>query len=84
MLELFDTAFACRKRRGATTTRRQIEQQRDRYLAKAGELRDDADHRCCVRRSIQCQERYRKLEDAAQAYEDYASEVYATSSGDGA
>ena len=42
MLELFNTAFACQKGREATTTQRQAEQQRDRYLAKADELRTDA------------------------------------------
>ena len=42
MLELFDTAVMCRKLPGATTTRRQAELGRDRWLAKAGELRDDA------------------------------------------
>ena len=42
MLELFNTALACRKAWTATTTRREIEQQRDRYLAKADELEDDA------------------------------------------
>ena len=42
LLELFDTAVMCRKLPGATTTRRQAELGRDRWLAKAGELRDDA------------------------------------------
>ena len=59
--------------------------QRDRYLAKADELRDDARMMLCSRRrSVRVMERYRKLEDAAQAYEDYASEVYAASFADGA
>jgi hypothetical protein len=42
MLELFKAAFACQKLRGATTTRRQAEQRRNCYLAKADELRNDA------------------------------------------
>ena len=42
MLDLFIVAFRCQqKRHGETTTRSAIEQQRDRYLAKAKELRAD-------------------------------------------
>ena len=60
LLELFDTALACRKLPGATTTRRQAELGRDRWLAKAGELRDDA--ASSWRRPARwCLERYRKL-----------------------
>ena len=42
MLELFETAVMCRKQRGATTTRRAGRAARDHWLARAGELRDDA------------------------------------------
>ena len=54
MLELFDTALMCRKQPGATTTRRQAELGRDRCLAKAGELRDDAsiDHGVVAARCV--------------------------------
>ena len=45
--------------------------QRDRYLAKADELRDDAIAISVASSPLdQCLERYQKLEDAAQAYED--------------
>jgi hypothetical protein len=46
MLDLFNMAFRCQqKRHGETTTRGAIEQQRDRYLAKAKQLRADG-RRC--------------------------------------
>jgi hypothetical protein len=82
MLELFDTALACRKLPGATTTRRQAELGRDRWLAKAVELRDDAGIILALSPLDACLERCRKLADAAQAYEDYAREVYAASFGE--
>lgn len=72
MLELFITAFACRQRPRATTTRREIEQQRNHYLAKANELRADA--RIMPDFDMN---RPLALETAAQAYEDYAREVCA-------
>ena len=78
MLELFNTAFACRKGWGATTTRREIEQQRDRFLAKADELRTDA-WMMLVQPSYS-KDRFQKLADAARVYEDHARELYATSS----
>jgi hypothetical protein len=81
ILELFNTALACRKLPGATTTRRQAELGRDRWLAKAGELRDDARILLASSPLEACLERYRKLEDAARACEDYAREVYAASFG---
>jgi hypothetical protein len=83
MLELFDTALACRKLPGATTTRRQAELGRDRWLTKAGELRDDA--RIILTSSPAFDNAaytHRKLADAAKACEDYAREVYAASFGE--
>ena len=82
MLELFDTAVMCRKLPGATTTRRQAELGRDRWLAKAGELRDDARIIMASSPLDTCLQRYRKLEDAAQVCEDYARELYAASFGE--
>jgi hypothetical protein len=79
MLELFNVAFACRKRREATTTRREIEQQRDYYMVKADELRTDA--WILLGQPSYNKERCEKLYAAAQVYEDYARELYATSSG---
>jgi hypothetical protein len=83
MLDLFNMAFRCQqKRHGETTTRGAIEQQRDRYLAKAKQLRadgrmmlehDSGDWTSGMKRSL-------AVEVAAQALEDYAREAYATSS----
>jgi hypothetical protein len=83
MLELFNVAFRCQqKRHGETTTRGAIEQRRDRYLAKAKELRadgrmmldhDGGDWTSGMKRSL-------AVEVAAQALEDYAREAYATNS----
>jgi len=82
MLELFITAFACRQRPRATSTRREIEQQRNHYLTEAKKLRDDArimlDH---VGLSFEMK-RPLALETAAQAYEDYAREVCAENFGE--
>ena len=82
MLELFITALACRQRPRATTTRREIEQQRNHYLAKANELRDDA--RIMLNHDGLSFEMKRPLalETAAQAYEDYAREVCAENFGE--
>ena len=82
LFELFDTAVMCRKLPGATTTRRQAELGRDRWLAKAGELRDDARILMASSPHDLCLQRYRKLEDAAQVCEDYARELYAASFGE--
>jgi hypothetical protein len=79
MLELFQTALACRRKLWAeTTTRGEIEQQRDHYLAKARELRFDALTMMCDSASDDW-ERYQKAKAAAQALEDYARESYARS-----
>jgi hypothetical protein len=82
MLELFITAFACRQRPRATTTRREIEQQRNHYLDMANKLRDDArimlNH---VDLSFEMK-RPLALETSAQAYEDYAREVCAENFGE--
>jgi hypothetical protein len=79
MLALFNLAFTCREQRGATTTQRQVEQQRDYYLGKAAALLDDA---TAMQRSWRDEwlERHEKLAAAAQAYQAYAAEVYAISS----
>jgi hypothetical protein len=78
MLELFDTAVMCRKRPGTTMTQRQAELGRDRWLAKAGKLQDDARIIMVASSFDASHERFRKLVAAAQVYEDYANEVYAT------
>ena len=82
MLELFITALACRQRPRATTTRREIEEQRNHYLDEAKKLRDHArimlDHvglSFDMKRSL-------ALETAARAYEDYAREVCAANFGE--
>ena len=80
MLELFNTALACQETaRGhddAAPGRAAA-----RSLSRQGRRTEGRRHRDAgaVPASIECQERYQKLEDAAQAYEDYASEIYATS-----
>ena len=68
MLELFIRAFICQqKQQVKTTTRRAVDQRRDRYLAKA----DGAEGRCHNDAGSSgdevWHERYRKLMDAAQA-----------------
>jgi hypothetical protein len=83
MLDLFIVAFRCQqKRHGETTTWGAIEQRRDRYLAKAKELRadgrmmldhDSGDWVSGMKRSL-------AVRVAAQALEDYAREVYAANS----
>ena len=83
MLQLFNVAFRCQHQRDKTaTTRGEIEQQRDHYLAKANELRDDArmmlDHGSGGLSFDM--KRYLALEAAAQAYEAHAGEIYAGSS----
>ena len=78
MLALFNVAFECQQNRhGETKKRDEIEQQRNHYLAKAKELRDDA--RMISDLSFDMK-RCLALETAAQAYEDHANEGYATGS----
>jgi hypothetical protein len=82
MLDLFNTMVACRNKRWATTTTRgEAEQQRDHDLAKANELRAEALRMLLERRlrADRAQECCQKLLDAAQAYEDSAREIYASS-----
>jgi hypothetical protein len=76
LVELFETALACQQEHGSTMTRGELEQRRDRYLAKAVELRDDA---FMMRGGSDVMERFLKLQAAAQAYQDYANEIYASS-----
>jgi hypothetical protein len=90
MLRLFNVAYTCRGLHGKTTmTRSQIEQQHNRFLAKAEELKTDAlmmrmqprlsdelvDEARAYEGYASNEERYQKLLAAAQAYEDYASEL---------
>ena len=78
MLELFDTAVMCRKQDyKTTTTQRQAKLERDRYLAKANELRGDAMVLGVLSLSQECRQ---KLADAAQVYRDHANKIYATKS----
>lgn len=79
LIQLFDTAFTCQQRRGATTTQRQVDQQRDGYLAKANALRDDGIEILLRSPLDQGSERYQHLQATAQAYEDLAGEIYAAS-----
>jgi hypothetical protein len=77
MLELFDEALACQLHHLATTTRRQAEQQRDHYLEKAHELKRDA---LTMVANPECDaakrdERWRRLQEAAETYTDYAHEI---------
>jgi len=68
-IELFDAAaLACQQLLGATTTRREAEQQRDRYLAKARELERDA-------LTMVANPEWRRLWEAAKTYRDYARET---------
>ena len=80
MLDLFIVAFRCQqKRHGETTTWSAIEQQRDRYLVKAKELR--ADGRMMISSDwLSGMKRSLALRAAAQALEDHAREVYAANS----
>ena len=83
MLDLFIVAFRCQqKRHGETTTWGAIEQRRDRYLAKAKELRADGrmmlDHD--IGDWVSGMKRSLAVRVAAQALEDYAREVYAANS----
>jgi hypothetical protein len=79
MLQLFDTVLSCQLLHLATMTRRQAEQDQDRYLAKARELELDAktmvaNPECFADKR---DERYRRLREAAKTYTDYAHEIYA-------
>jgi hypothetical protein len=76
LIELFKTTLACQHERGATMTRDAIEQERDRSLAKAEELRNDA---FTMLGGSDGMERFRALRAAAQALEDSARESYANS-----
>jgi hypothetical protein len=82
MLELFNVAFSCKQNQhGETTTRGALEQWRDRYLARAKELR--AEGRMMLEQTDDWpsgMERSQAMEVAARALEDYAREVYATNS----
>jgi hypothetical protein len=73
LVELFMTAVGCRthQRNEATTTRKQAEQERDRWLAKADELKRDA-MGFFIDSLV--------LMKAARAYRDHANKVYAASS----
>jgi hypothetical protein len=77
MLEVFNVALACRAQSKTTTTQRQAELERDHYLARADELRDDSFTLLTESPRGMSLERYQKLQDAAQAYEDHANEIYA-------
>jgi hypothetical protein len=83
MVELFDTALECQRSREATTTRGKAERQRSRYLSKAEELWRDA--MTMSRQTLPFagiltnQRRYelsRRLEDAADAYKEYAQALH--------
>ena len=82
MLELFDVAFDAGTA-GATTTQREVELAA-RSLSRQGRRAEGRRHNNVAGLSaIKLRERCLKLEVAAQAYEDYAGEVYATNSADG-
>ena len=79
LLELFDTMLACKLLPIATTTRREAEQQRNRYLTMAHELelaakamRENPDSPIDKRH-----ERWRRLKEAAKICTDYAHEIHA-------
>jgi hypothetical protein len=76
MLEVFKVALACQQERGSTMTRGELEQRRDRYLAKAAELRDDA---FTMLGGNDGMKRLLKLCDVARVYEDRANEINAAS-----
>jgi hypothetical protein len=82
MLELFHVAVSCQqKQHGETTTRGALEQWRDRYLARAKELRVDG--RMMFEQTddwTSGMERLQAMEVAARALENYAREVYVTNS----
>ena len=79
MLELFNTAFACRKGVGGHDDAARGRAAARSLVSPRQRTGDDAASCCVSSHSIACMERYQKLEDAAQAYEDYAREVYAAS-----
>src|SRR5262249_1241614 len=77
MLQLFDTALSCQLLPLVTMTRRQAEQQRDHYLAKAHQLEFDAK---TMMANPECfphkRDEYRdRLREAAKAYTDYAQKI---------
>ena len=63
----------------ATTTQRQAEQQRDGYLAKADELRDDAIAMLLRSPLDQGSERYQSCRLQPRPTKTYAGEIYAAS-----
>jgi len=90
MLKLFSVACGCQELHGETTmTRGQAEQKRNRFLAQAEELKTDAlmmrgqprlsdelvDEAAAYAGYASNEARYQTLLAAAQAYEDYASEI---------
>ena len=90
MLRLFNVAYTCQGLHGEMTmTRGQAEQRRNCFLAKAEELKTDAlmmrmqlrlsdelvDEAAAYAGYASNEERYQKLLAAAQAYEDYVSEI---------
>jgi hypothetical protein len=90
MLQLFNVAYSCQELDGEMTmTRGQAEQKRNCFLAKAEELKTDAlmmrrqprlsdelvDEAAAYAGYASNEARYQTLLAAAQAYEDYASEI---------
>jgi len=79
LLELLDTMLACKLLPIATTTRREAEQERERYLAMADELELAAK---TMHENPDCSidkrhERWRGLKEAAKICTDYAHEIHA-------
>jgi hypothetical protein len=81
MVEVFNTAFACRKQRWITMTQGEIEQQCRRYSARAEQLRDDAETMvaepllCRGMASLTPEQRnkcFQELNRAADIYDAYA------------
>src|SRR5262249_2510244 len=84
MVKVFNTALACQEQRRATTARGKAELQRRRYLAKAKELQRDALTMTtqpllfCGKTILTDKQRHKlwqKLENAADAYEEYARAI---------
>src|SRR5262249_45998047 len=87
MVELFDTALACRKQHWPATTRGELERLRRRFLARAEELEDDAMTMMAqpllsrgkdILTFEQRSELWQKLERAADACKAYAGALDAT------
>jgi hypothetical protein len=86
MVEVFNTALECQEKRAAITTRGKAEQQRRRYLARAKELERDAYTMLsqpllfCGKNILHDNQRnklWRKLNAAADAYQEYARAITA-------